>query len=127
MGEKEECKTKINLHELILNIFSYGHRSWNSEKFIYNKNYADPSQQQLLKQQEMERQRLMVEDAKTKLLARFPFYAANLMTSQPEPEPVPPPPSLPPSLQNILSIPVPPTPDHQRNFDPVTDFSSDFC
>lgn len=66
----------------------------------------------------------MVEEAKNKLLARFPFYAANLM-NQETPQPVPAPPEMPAALENFMDIPVPPTPDNQRNLDPIADFTSD--
>lgn len=79
----------------------------------------------------MERQRMLVEEAKNKLLARFPFYAANLVNSQSSsaPQPVPPPPAWksksPATFENLLNIPVPPTPENQRNWDPIADFTSD--
>lgn len=51
---------------------------------------------------EMDRQKQLVEEAKSKLLARFPFYAVNLQNQiQNEPMPVPPP----------ESIPMPPLPE----------------
>lgn len=83
--------------------------------------------QEFQRQQEMERQRQLVEEAKTKLLARFPFYAANLMMNEPKesPQPVPPPPHMPPILENLLNIPVPPTPEHQRNSNSIAEFTSD--
>ena len=78
-----------------------------------------PTRQEFDREQEMERQRLLVEDAKHKLLARFPFYAANLMNQQNHvPQPVPPPDFTSDSFE-LNSIPVPPTPIHLRNLDPL--------
>ena len=99
--------------------FSYGHRNWNAESFLFNKGYVPPTRQEFDREQEMERQRLLVEDAKHKLLARFPFDAANLMNQQNHvPQPVPPPDFTSDSFE-LNSIPVPPTPIHLRNLDPL--------
>lgn len=46
---------------------------------------------------ELDRQKQLVEEAKSKLLARFPFYAINLQKSLDDvPMPVPPPEMIPP-------------------------------
>lgn len=102
-----------SLNSLInqLIIFSYGFRNWNAENFVFNKNFIPPSQQEYNRQQEELRQRMLVEEAKNKLLAHFPFYTANLMN---EPQPVPPPTDF-----ELHSIPVPPTPVHEKNLDPL--------
>lgn len=114
---------------MVVNTFilhSYGFRNWSAEQFIFNKNFVPPTNQELERQQEAERQRRLVEEAKNNLLARFPFYAANLMNQQTNPKPVPPPPDMPPTLDNCMDdIPVPPTPDNQRNLDPIADFTTD--
>lgn len=62
--------------------FSYGFRNWSAENFIFNKNFVSPSQEELQRQLEMDRQRQLVEEAKNNLLARFPFYAINLQQQQ---------------------------------------------
>lgn len=83
-----------------------------------------PTRQEFDREQEMERQRLLVEEAKNKLLARFPYYAANLMNQQnpfAAPQPVPAPDFTSDSM-DLNSIPVPPTPLHLKNVDPLDQF-----
>lgn len=79
---------------------SYGFRNWSAENFVFNKSYVPPSQAELQRKLEMEHQKQLVEEAKNKLLQRFPFYAINLQNQihQEDPQPVPPPelPPLPP-------------------------------
>ncbi|XP_070490531.1 uncharacterized protein [Chironomus tepperi] len=77
--------------------YGYGFRNWSAENHVFNKAYVPPSQAELQKQMEMDRQKQLVEEAKSKLLARFPFYAINLQKpAENEPMPVPPPESIPP-------------------------------
>ncbi|KAG5673258.1 hypothetical protein PVAND_003321 [Polypedilum vanderplanki] len=86
--------------------YGYGFRNWSAEQFVFNTNFRPPptqTQAEYERYQEMERQRLLVEEAKNKLLARFPFYAINLQqnavvedpSSVPLPVPPPPPPAEP--------------------------------
>lgn len=108
---------------MLLNIFHlrYGFRNWSAESFVFNKGYVTPSQQELEREQELMRQRMLVEDAKNKLLARFPFYAASQINPIPSiPQPVPPP-RVDFSDDNfeLNQIPVPPTPAHLKNLDPL--------
>ena len=71
---------------------------------MFNKAYVPPNQAELQRQMEMDRQKQLVEEAKSKLLARFPFYAINLQkTAENEPMPVPPP--------TMDMIPMPPPPE----------------
>lgn len=80
-----------------------------------------PSQQEFNREQELDRQRILVEQAKNKLLAHFPFYAANLMNQQEQyqaPQPVPPPDFSDDNFE-LNNIPVPPTPLHLKNLDPL--------
>lgn len=58
--------------------YGYGFRNWSGEQHMYNQNIPRLSQTELQQQQELEKQRQMVEQAKNELLARFPFYALNL-------------------------------------------------
>ena len=58
--------------------YGYGFRNWNGEQHMFNRNIPQLSQTEIQQQQELERQRHMVEKAKNELLARFPFYAINL-------------------------------------------------
>ena len=81
--------------------YSYGFRNWSAENYVFNQNHIPPSQAELQRQTEMERQKQLVEEAKSKLLARFPFYAINLQKPADDPMPVPPP----------ELIPMPPPPE----------------
>lgn len=63
--------------------YGYGSRTW-SDAQLYN-NVRNPPQlsaSEIQQQQEMERHRQLVEQAKNELLARFPFYAINLQNNQ---------------------------------------------
>ncbi|CAG9809273.1 unnamed protein product [Chironomus riparius] len=72
--------------------YGYGFRNWSAENYMFNKAYVPPNQAELQRQTEMDRQKQLVEEAKSKLLARFPFYAINLQKpAENEPMPVPPP------------------------------------
>lgn len=63
--------------------YGYGFRNWTGEQHFYNNRNVVPqmSSEEAQQQQEMERQRQLVEKAKNELLARFPFYAINLQNS----------------------------------------------
>jgi hypothetical protein len=74
----------------------------------------------MMQHQEAERQRMLVEEAKNKLLARFPFYAANISNEAPQPVPPPAANQFYDDIQ-LNSIPVPPTPAHLKNLDPLSE------
>lgn len=61
--------------------YGYGFRNWSGEQKLQTRFEPPASQLEIQQQIEAERQRRLVEQAKTELFARFPFYAINLQNS----------------------------------------------
>lgn len=61
--------------------YGYGFRNWNGEQQQQTRFEPPASQLEMQQRNEAERQRQLVEQAKTELLARFPFYAINLQNT----------------------------------------------
>lgn len=62
--------------------YGYGFRNWQGEQHMFNRDVPQLTQTEMQKQQEMERERRMVDQAKTELMARFPFYALNIQNNE---------------------------------------------
>lgn len=66
--------------------YGYGFRNWSGEQHIYsNQQVPQTTQSDMQRQQEIDRERELVERAKNELLARFPYYAINMQNSISEP------------------------------------------
>lgn len=61
--------------------YGYGFRNWSGEQKLQTRYVPPPSQLEFQQQNEAERERQLVEQAKNNLLARFPFYAMDLQNT----------------------------------------------
>lgn len=62
--------------------YGYGYRNWSGEQNLYNRSIPQMIPSEVQTQQEMDHHKQLVEQAKTQLMARFPFYAINLQNDQ---------------------------------------------
>lgn len=67
--------------------YGYGYRPWAMEQHMFNQPAPQMTQSERQHQAEMEQQQKLVEQAKSALLARFPYYAISMQNNQQQENP----------------------------------------